>query len=59
MQRHGGHLSAQPSCKFNKQVDCEERWKKPQCDKCGWNPEVEAVRIEKLRIILEDSNEEN
>ena len=50
-------MSSLPSCRFNRQIDCEERWKKPHCEKCGWNPEVEKVRIEKLKITLEESNE--
>ena len=33
------------SCCFNEGVDCG----KHKCDNCGWNPDVYAVRIEKIK----------
>ena len=34
-------------CKFTSNVDCKEEDRR--CDKCGWNPEVKARRVEKIR----------
>ena len=31
-------------CLYNDAVGCVA----PQCDKCGWNPEVEKIRKERL-----------
>ena len=40
------------SCRFWDYVMCPERDK---CEKCGWNPEVQKKRAEKLR--KENENE--
>lgn len=39
-------------------VDCNQEGKK--CERCGWNPDVEKKRIEKLRKMFTDArtNEE-
>ena len=42
-------------CKFNLYVDCEEQDK---CSKCGWNPQVQKKRIEKIKLKEEAKNDE-
>lgn len=37
-------------CPYNKALDCVD--KDRHCDKCGWNPEVEAERKNKTRLTL-------
>lgn len=34
-------------CRFNFAIDCEET--KRNCSACGWNPEVNAARIERMK----------
>ena len=34
------------TCRFNIGVTCTE---KSLCPKCGWNPEVNKIRVEKIR----------
>lgn len=34
------------SCKFNSGIECGEP---SSCAKCGWNPQVAAVRVEKAK----------
>lgn len=36
-----------PSCKYRRMVDCPEQYR--NCDKCGFNPEVECRRILDIR----------
>lgn len=44
-------------CKFRPHgVQCYEA-DKAHCDKCGWNPEVEEKRKEKLRKKMVTANE--
>ena len=38
-------MSLYPSCKFRTGIECGS----DECDKCGWNPIVEAEREQKLR----------
>ena len=55
----------QPSCPFNRMVDCEEAQAglahlTPHCKcmKCGWNPAISAKRVHtylKMREMLEDA----
>lgn len=33
------------TCKYNPEVNCECK----QCQKCGWNPEVEQQRKKEIR----------
>ena len=35
------------SCEYHTTVGCPEEGRK--CEKCGWNPEVDAKRREKIR----------
>ena len=36
-----------PDCEYNRSIGCSLVDRK--CEKCGWNPEVDAVRREKTR----------
>lgn len=36
----------QPSCKFNKMVDCHEE----ACEVCGWNPKVRTMRVREFLL---------
>lgn len=39
-------ITASPNCKFSTAIDCEKQiW----CSNCGWNPEVAAARVKKIR----------
>ena len=39
-------------CPFNQAVDCDKDNR--NCDKCGWNPDVDKERKEKTRERLKD-----
>jgi ribosomal protein L37E len=40
-------MSVVKKCVFNCHIDCEDHNK---CSSCGWNPEIERVRKEKLQV---------
>lgn len=48
------------SCRFNKGVDCSD-YEYCDCNNCGWNPDVYAKRIKKIktRLATYTRNEEN
>lgn len=46
--KRGPYVSCLPDCEFNKYVGCADCM---TCDKCGWNPEVEQRRKNKLKGI--------
>lgn len=45
-----GNKIHEPTCQFNKFVLCGLDNLNPQhCEKCGWNPKVAEMRLEKIK----------
>lgn len=41
------------SCKYNVHIECERQ----VCNKCGWNPDVEEKRKQKVKVICSGRSE--
>ena len=42
------------NCQYTPGINCDDT--APQCSKCGWNPEVSAKRLQKIRTEREQKS---
>lgn len=48
--RYHKKAAIEMDCKFNRGVGCLVQ----DCEKCGWNPEVAKIRLEKIKKELQE-----